>query len=113
MLEIIGDTIRLTRADYANITVECIDKDTGEPHIFTEGESVVFRIGSPIKFEKPCPINIGESTCTLIFEEADTKLWKFGTYKYELEYRDVNDKPDTFIANASFILTIEQEDHDG
>ena len=112
MLNIQNQSIFLTRGDYAEIVVTVTDKSTGHGHTFAEGEAVIFRIGGT-DIEKECSFTAGESTCTLILEESDTENLRFGKYKYEFEYRNVYNKPDTFIANQDFWITEEQEVHDG
>ena len=113
MLKIEGKKIWLTRGDYAEIDISVVDNDSGQAHVFIEGETVIFRVGGTYKIEKECVIDLTENTCTLILEEEDTEDFRFGNYKYEFEYINVYGKPDTFIANEDFIITPEQEEHDG
>ena len=42
----------------------------------------------------------------LELESADTKDLRFGEYVYDIEYTDVNGRPDTFI-RAKFLLAEE------
>lgn len=113
MLKIINYSIYLTRGDYAEITVKVTNDDDGMPHIFTADEKVMFRVGGIYKIEKECTVDVGEDTCVLVLEEEDTAGFGFGQYKYEFEYISPNGKPDTFIANKDFIVTPEQEEHNG
>ena len=45
-------------------------------------------------------------TMLLELESADTKDLRFGEYVYDIEYTDVNGRPDTFI-RAKFLLAEE------
>ena len=112
MLNIDGYTIELTRGDNAEIEITPINEMTRYPYEFHEGDTVIFRLwdSEGILIEKNCII--AENECNLNFVESDTLGLDFKSYKYEVELVTYNGKHYTFIADQTFIIGVEGEQHE-
>lgn len=110
MFKINGTTISLTRGDtfLAKITM----KRNGEDYTPAEGDVVRFAMTtSPINPSRQPIITkvIPNDTLVLRLEPADTKQLRFGNYSYDIQITFANGDVDTFIDNATLILTPEVE----
>lgn len=114
MLNIDGYTIELTRGDNADIEVIPINEMTKYPYEFHEGDTVIFRMWNDegIVLEKNCGIVLENNECTLVFIENDTLDLDFKKYHYEIELVTYQDKHYTFIADQTFIIGVEGEQHE-
>lgn len=105
MYSVNGNNIYLTRGDYL-----CIELDlsrSGNAYVPQSGDSIRFAVKRTIKdrvpiFTKDIPID----TLRLELDPSDTKLMNFGTYKYDMEFRDGEGRVDTFLL-GNFIITEE------
>ncbi len=98
--------ITLTRGDYFASYVGMTKND--EPYTPVDGS---LRIAVKRRYtddDEKALINkeIPLSTLLLELESADTKNLRFGEYDYDIQYTDVNGRPDTFI-EGKLILTKE------
>lgn len=119
MFKIEDTTIYITRADYGETTVSCWEDDETQ-YIPSGSDTVTFALKhrqmtaggkryvdtEPI-FKKVIPID----TMLLSFLPEDTKDLDFDEYVYDIELVHDN-KPDTFINNARFIVLPEVLDYE-
>ena len=105
MFVIEGTTIILTRGDSFYATVRVIDKGTGQPYEFQQGDSLKFGLKKST-CEPNCLIekDISTSKLELALSPSDTKTLPFGTYVYDIQLTFANGDVDTFINEAKFIL---------
>ena len=109
-------TIKLTRGDTLIVEVHAKVKSSGEDYTPVEGDKIRFALkrnavradkkgfmdDEPL-IEKDIPI----STMILTLNPEDTEDLAFGDYAYDIELTHANGRVDTFIADASFVLTRE------
>lgn len=116
MIEIKGNSIRMTRGDSLVVIVTAKVKQTGEIYIPNEGDTFRFAVkhnrlnSDRSDFTDSAPLilkDIPADTMELILEPADTKSLEFGNYVYDIELTRFDGVVDTFIANANFTLTPE------
>lgn len=100
------NNITLVRGDYFPCNIAMTKND--EPFIPTNG-TLRFAVkkkytdaDDKVLIVKQIPLD----TMLLELESADTKDLRFGEYVYDIEYTDVNGRPDTFIS-AKFFLAEE------
>ena len=114
--KISGTSITLTRGDTLRVLIN-IFKD-GQPYIPEQGDSVRFALKRNIMNSKRTeykdiePLilkNIPIDTMLLELEPQDTKPFDFGNYVYDIQITFEDGTVDTFITEASFILTPEVE----
>lgn len=104
-------TITIIRGDSGFVTVSLVEVVDGEetPYIPKPGETLRFAAAKKWgASEEECFIirDIPLSTNKLYFEPEDTKSQKFGTYKYDLEFTDIDGFVDT-ILRGNFIISEE------
>ena len=116
MLEIRGTTIKFTRGDTLLTHIGMKVKETGEPYIPVEGDSLRFALKntrmksdkSDYFDEEPVILkDIPIETCVLRLEPEDTKSLPCKTYVYDIQLTRADTVVDTFITNATFILDYE------
>ena len=100
------NNITLVRGDYFACSISMIKGD--EPFVPADG-TLRFAVkrkysdtDDKVLIVKQVPLD----TMLLELESADTKDLRFGEYVYDIEYTDVNGRPDTFI-RAKFLLAEE------
>lgn len=117
MFQIDGTTIKLTRADYAEIAVTIYDgtqvyNPSGSDTVTFAMKHATMKAGGK-QYADTTPIitkTIPIETMVLTMLPEDTAGLDFDTYKYDMEI--VKDgKPDTFINNADFVILPEVLDH--
>lgn len=97
------NNITLVRGDYFPCNIAMTKND--EPFIPTNGTlrfAVKKKYADPdekVLIIKQIPLD----TMLLELESSDTKDLRFGEYVYDIEYTDVNGRPDTFIRAKFFI----------
>lgn len=114
MVEIDGTTITMTRGDTLCVNVEMTLDD--EPYVPSGNDSIRFALKTPkmtggrAEYKdqeplilKPIPID----TCQLVLTPTDTKQLSFGQYVYDIEITMEDGTVDTFISEATFILSPE------
>lgn len=107
MYSINGTSITLTRGDSFYAKVGMKKKDTGEPYVPTEGETVRFALKKNYQDEIPLILkDIPIDTLILHLEPSDTKL-DVGSYYYDIELTNSDGDVDTFIDRAKFKITEE------
>lgn len=104
-------TITIIRGDSGFVSVQLVEVVDGEevPYVPKTGETL--RFASAKKYgatEDECFIirDIPLSTNKLYFYPEDTKNQKFGTYKYDLEFTDIDGFVDT-ILRGDFVIAEE------
>lgn len=114
MVKIDGTTITLTRGDTLCVNVEMtLD---GVAYVPSGNDSIRFALKTPkmtggrAEYKdqeplilKPIPID----TCQLVLTPTDTKQLSFGQYVYDIEITMEDGTVDTFISEATFILSPE------
>ena len=104
-----NQNIFLTRGDYLILDLELTNKDTGEPYTPQQGDSIRFAMANDYGAKKAdCLIfkNVDLETLQLEILPSDTKKLQFGTYKYDVEFTDAFDHPQTMI---SALFTVGEE----
>lgn len=102
-----GTTITLTRGDTFRAHITITDTNNNE-YIPVAGDSIRFAAKKSYKDLKPViKKNIPIDTLTLHLAPEDTKKLSFGEYKYDIELTYANGDVDTFISNATLILSEE------
>lgn len=105
MFDVTNNIITLTRGDYAEADVS-LSYASGEPYALSEGEILTLTVKrkttdfTPI-FQKV--IKQGDEL-VFVFTPEDTKNLDFGTYKYDVEFKTADGKPDTIITPHDFIV---------
>lgn len=116
MVVINGTTITMTRGDTLVVDVEMESRVDGQPYIPVEGDSIRFALKTPkmtggrTEYKDPEPLilkDIPINTCQLVLQPLDTKGLGFGTYVYDIEITMADGTVDTFIAEATLILSPE------
>lgn len=98
--------IYLTRGDYFACLV---GMTKGDEEYAPSGGSLRFAVKKSYRdSDDKCKINVDIPLDTMLLEleSEHTKSLPFGTYVYDIEYTDINGRPDTFI-KGNFILTEE------
>lgn len=109
MLKIIGTTIYLTRGDTAYIQITLTDS-AGNAYVPAEGDVIRFAVKKLYSdVNVLLEINIPTETLMLTINPADTKKFRFGEYKYDIELTRSDGVVDTFIDRADFFVTEEVE----
>ena len=111
MLKINKQTITLTKGDDASLRLVPKYKDK-TAYTVQEGDRAVVRlkIGNVVKVIE-CSVNTGTNKIVVNFEPDDTKDFNPGIYRYEAELITSFGFHYTFIADQSFILGKELEEH--
>lgn len=105
MFEVTNNIITLTRGDYAELDVSLYNQDE-TPHTLAEGETLTLSVKrkttdlTPI-FQKV--LKQGDKP-VFVFMPEDTKDLAFGTYRYDVEFKTADGKPDTIITPHDFII---------
>lgn len=120
MVVIDGTSITMTRGDTLCVSVEMVkvDPETKEEqeYVPSEGEYIRFAlktpkmVGSRTEYKDPEPLILKEipiETCQLVLQPSDTKPLGFGNYVYDIEITMEDGTVDTFISEATFILSPE------
>ena len=103
--------ITIIRGDSGYVTVPLVEVIDGEETPYTPKEGETLRFAMAKKYgatEEECYIlrDIDINTLKLYFYPEDTKDLKFGTYKYDLEFTNVDGYIDT-IRRGNFIIAEE------
>lgn len=113
MIKVDNDTgtITIIRGDSGFVTVPLIEIVDGEEVPYEPKPGETLRFAAAKKYgatEDECFIirDIPLSTSKLYFYPEDTKNQKFGTYKYDLEFTDIDGFVDT-ILKGDFIIAEE------
>lgn len=102
--------IIMTRGDTAKILVSIKHKDTQEPYIPKEGDTVRFSMKKYISDKEPTLIkDIPISSLYLILNPEDTKDLDYGIYHFDVQLTYKNGDVDTFIPNSILKLTSEAD----
>lgn len=104
--------ITLTRGDTAYIDVTGLKNKDGTVYTFVEGDMVYFRLKGSETIEKQLVIDLLNNKATLTLEPEDTESLNFTSYKYEMELVTSIGEHFTFIADRTFIIGLELEDHE-
>ena len=116
MFEVRGTTITLTRGDTLVLNVLMRDKQTKQEYIPSQGDVIRFALKhqtmkpdrTDYTDEQPLILkNIPIDTQQLVLLPNDTKNLGFGAYVYDIEITMSDGTVDTFIQNATFVLTPE------
>lgn len=106
-LSISGTTIRLTRGDSLKIIVTPINVD-GSDYEAEDGDVIRFAMKKSYNDQEPLiEKNIPVDTYLLELDPSDTKKLRFGEYVYDVELTHANGDVDTYISEATFIITKE------
>ena len=98
---VINKNIKMTRGDTVKLHVSISRKQTGEPYIPQEGDTIVFSVKK--KYSDAVPLIqkiIPNDTQYLIIDPEDTKDLPFGSYHYDIELIDSEGNVDTFIEDS-------------
>lgn len=106
-----NNTITIIRGDSGYVTIPLVEIVEGEevPYVPKPGETLRFAAAKKYgAIEDECFIirQIPLDTNKLYFYPEDTKTQKFGTYKYDLEFTDIDGFVDT-ILKGDFIIAEE------
>lgn len=115
MLKVKGNKIYLTRGD-TMITEIKLKDENGNEYTPKETDKVYFRLkksstAKDILIEKEVLPSQDTGELILQLDEADTDMFKFGTYFYEIELVTEDDYHFTAIENEEFVIGIELENH--
>lgn len=107
MLSINGTTIRLTRGDTLQVAIMMKD---AEGNTYTPVQGDVIRFALKKRYDDIRPLIykiIDNNDLMLVLEPSDTKGLQFGEYVYDIEITFNDGTVDTFIDEATFILSKE------
>ena len=116
MFDVKGTTITLTRGDTLVVDVIMKDRLTNEVYTPVEGDVIRFALKRQMMnaqrsdYADAQPLilkNIPISTQQLVLVPNDTKNLGFGPYVYDIEITKADGTVDTFIQQATFVLTPE------
>lgn len=115
MLEINGQSILFTRGDTGRLVAVPVVSSTGENYVFVEGDRVIFRLrrtpDSGEVFEKDAVIDLENNRAAIRLDPEDTIDLQMTEYRYEFELVTALGEHYTFVANQSFTIGKELEDH--
>ena len=114
MLEVINNSIAITRGDNAKLTFT-VTNERGDPFDLSEA-MVLFRVKKSawnldILIEKELIPSGTQNEMILNLGEEDTKSLDFTQYRYEIEAVTESNEHYTVIANAIFEVCAELENH--
>ena len=107
MLSINGTTITLTRGDTLQVVITMKDANN---NVYTPVHGDVIRFALKKRYEDARPLIhkiIDNNDLMLVLEPSDTKHLSFGEYVYDIEITFNDGTVDTFISEATFILSKE------
>ena len=115
MIKVDGNAIYLTRGDTGRFEIRMENGD-GSEYVPVPGDKLRFAMkralmnAAKTEFLEARPVllvDIPIDTRILEIQPVDTKKLGFGEYRYDIELSMADGTVDTFIADASFILTPE------
>ena len=114
-IEIDGTKITMTRGDTLRTQVTIYDKDAEDEYTIQDGDSVRFAMRpaglnarkTAFRYDVCLTVDIPTDTLLLEIEPEDTAELDFGAYTYDIQLTQADGTVDTFIANATLILSPE------
>ena len=106
-MKINGTNIYMIRGDSETITVSCKDID-GADLLFTTGDQIYFTVKentkTAVKILQKLIVDFTDGKAIIDILQSDTKLLKYQTYVYDIEWINVNGKVTTIIPPSKFII---------